>query len=136
MDQTYSFENKLLTITKNAGTFLYNSVAWNSVQNFKTKGQAPLVLVLGEHQVGCYWRKNHHINFLWLRILFLGFFDKGKWVLHTFWYPKVSDVVLVLLVFGKLDNYQQYLWSFTKLMYDTDLVVKDMWLHMRASTHT
>ena len=41
MDQTYFLKNKeLLIITKNADTLLYNSVLWNSVQNFKANRQA------------------------------------------------------------------------------------------------
>ena len=49
-DQTYSFKNKkLLTVTKNADKLLHSSVLWNSVQNFKVKGQTVLVLALAEH---------------------------------------------------------------------------------------
>ena len=51
LDQTYSFKNReLLIITKNSYTLLYSSLSWNSVQNFKSNGQAVLVLPLGEHE--------------------------------------------------------------------------------------
>ena len=50
LDQTYPFKNnELLTITKNADKILYSGILWNSVQNFRTNGQAALVLALGEH---------------------------------------------------------------------------------------
>ena len=46
----FSFKNKeLLTKTKNGNSFLYSSVSWNSVQNFKAHGQSILVTALEEH---------------------------------------------------------------------------------------